>query len=422
MISMRTFLIIFIIAIITFALEWYTYQGIKILTYRWRSSLGRQLVRWGYWLLMAGLVVCLVIAFQRTQTTHRLSPFAQGLINTFITLLVTKIAFVLILFGEDIYRIIIGAFRYLKKTSTSTADGMPLLPGRRKWISQTGLLIAGVPFVSFIYGISKGKYDYRVHRQTLYFDDLPDNFDGFTITQLSDIHAGSFDNKEAVKRGIDLANAQNSDLVVFTGDLVNNVAEEIVPWIDLFKQVKAPYGQFSILGNHDYGDYAIWNNEEEKAANLDQLMQYHTSMGYRLLNNAHVILEKGGQKLVLLGVENWGNGFIQKGDLEKTLTGVDDHAFKVLLSHDPSHWEEKVKKHPVKIQLTLSGHTHGMQFGVEVPGYQWSPVQYRYPHWAGLACVNQRQLYVNRGFGFIGFSGRVGIWPEITVIELRKTT
>lgn len=419
---MRIFLLFLTLSLIVIPLEWYTYQGIKTLTHRWKSPQWQQLVRKGYWVLMAGLMISLVMAFLLSPGNHSLTPFAQGIINTIITLLVTKLAFVLILFGEDIYRMVVAVFRYFKKQYTTTTEDKPFLPERRKWISQAGLMIAGIPFVSFIYGISRGKYEYKVHRQILYFDDLPENFDGFTITQLSDIHAGSFDNHEAVQRGIDLAKAQHSDLFVFTGDLVNNVADEVAPWIDHFKQLQAPYGQFSILGNHDYGDYAIWDSEAEKQANMERLKQYHASMGYRLLTNEHITLEKGGHQLVLLGVENWGNGFIQKGDLEKTLAGVDDHAFKVLLSHDPSHWQEKVKHHPVKIQLTLSGHTHGMQFGVEVPGYQWSPVQYRYAHWAGLAHVNQRQLYVNRGFGFIGFSGRVGIWPEITVIELRKAT
>jgi len=281
-------------------------------------------------------------------------------------------------------------------------------------------VVAAVPFGAFLYGMLKGKYDYRVHRQTLHFDDLPEAFDGFTITQISDIHSGSFDNKAAVQRGIDLAKAQKSDLFVFTGDLVNNAAWEIEPYIGMFKQLKAPYGQFSILGNHDYGDYIEWNSGDEKAANLEKLKGQHKKLDYRLLLDENVVLEKNGQKISLIGVQNWGRGFIQIGDLDKALRGVDKDSFKILLSHDPTHWEEKVRYHPTKIHLTLAGHTHGAQFGVEAGKLRWSPVQYRYLDWAGLAEQNGRHLYVNRGFGFLAFSGRLGIWPEVTVITLKK--
>jgi hypothetical protein len=266
----------------------------------------------------------------------------------------------------------------------------------------------------------KGKYDYKVHRQTLYFDDLPPAFDGFTITQLSDIHSGSFDNTAAVQRGIDLAKSQNSDLFVFTGDLVNNAAWEIEPYIGHFNQLKAPYGQYSILGNHDYGDYIQWDSPAAKAANLATLEEHHKALDYRLLLNENAAIEKDGQKIALIGVQNWGRGFIKMGDLDKALEGVDKDAFKILLSHDPTHWEEKVRYHPTTIHLTLSGHTHGAQFGVETDKLRWSPVQYRYLDWAGLANEKDRYLYVNRGFGFLAFSGRLGIWPEITVITLKR--
>ena len=220
--------------------------------------------------------------------------------------------------------------------------------------------------------------------------------------------------------GVDLAKAQKSDLFVFTGDLVNNAAWEIEPYIDTFKQLKAPYGQFSILGNHDYGDYIQWNSEAEKAENLEKLKGQHAKLGYKLMLDEHVMLKKGGQQIALIGVQNWGRGFIQIGDLNKAVTGVDPKAFKILLSHDPTHWEEKVRYNANKIHLTLAGHTHGAQFGVETAGFRWSPVQYRYVDWAGLAVQSGRYLYVNRGFGFLAFSGRVGIWPEITVLTLKR--
>jgi uncharacterized protein len=380
----------------------------------------RRGLRWGYWLFFIGFSICFVYTVYARFSSDHTTPFMQWVINAFLTLFVTKLVFVLVLFGEDIYRAAVAFFRLINGTQRKEKAQESLVPERRKFISQAALLLAGFPFVSFIYGIVKGKYDYTLHRHTLYFDDLPEAFDGFTITQISDIHAGSFDNPEAVQRGIDLIKAQKSDLFVFTGDIVNDVASELEPYMAAFGQIKAPYGQFSVLGNHDYGMYANWETEEAQEINLKQLKQHHADMGYRLMLDEHVMIRKGGEQLALIGVENWGRGFIQIGNLDKALEGVDQHAFKVLLSHDPSHWEEIVKKHPTQVHLTLSGHTHGMQFGVETPLFRWSPVQYRYKHWAGLAEENSRKLYVNRGFGFIGFSGRVGIWPEITVLELRR--
>jgi predicted MPP superfamily phosphohydrolase len=254
----------------------------------------------------------------------------------------------------------------------------------------------------------------------VYFKDLPSAFDGFTITQLSDIHSGSFRDPEAVRRGVELVNAQRSDLFVFTGDLVNSLAAEFEPWISVFRQIEAPFGTYSILGNHDYGDYHQWDDEQDKQRNFEALKAHHATVGFRLLLDEHVTLEKDGEQIALLGVENWGLGFGQRGDLQKALKGLPAESFKVLLSHDPTHWDHQVKADPNPIQLTLSGHTHGMQVGVEIPGFRWSPVKYRYPKWAGLYEEAGRYLYINRGFGYLGFHGRVGIWPEITVLELRR--
>ena len=220
--------------------------------------------------------------------------------------------------------------------------------------------------------------------------------------------------------GINHINAQKSDLFVFTGDLVNNAASEIVPYIGHFSQIKAPFGQFSVLGNHDYGDYIKWPTEADKIQNLNQLKAYHQELGFKLLLDEHVELHKNGEKIILAGIENWGIGFGERGDLNKALQNTSVNDFKILLSHDPSHWDAQVKNYPSKIQLSLAGHTHGMQFGIEAFGIKWSPVKYRYKHWAGIKTENGRYLNVNRGFGFLGFSGRIGIWPEITVIELKK--
>jgi predicted MPP superfamily phosphohydrolase len=274
-----------------------------------------------------------------------------------------------------------------------------------------------------------GKYRYRVVNHTLEFDDLPAAFDGFTITQISDIHSGSFDNKKKLEYGIDLINKQESDVILFTGDLVNNQAKEMEPWIESFKKLKAPMGKYSILGNHDYGDYMTWPSQEAKEANMQRLYEIHEELGFRLLRNESVKLQKlalsgveaAGASIDLLGVENWGKGFGQYGDLKKTAANLSDQSFKILMSHDPSHFDEEVKKFSQFIHLTLSGHTHGMQFGIEIQGFiKWSPASLRYPKWAGLYEELGRYLYVNRGFGFLAFPGRVGIWPEITVLKLKR--
>ncbi len=409
--------LILILAIAAVLMSWYVYQGIKTLTQNWQNKQLRLAVRRGYWFLFACLMGSFAYAFYLRMTNDYVTPFMQGGINAFMTYLVTALVFILVIFAEDIYRGFVAVVRYFKR---DRATHVPLLPARRRFISQLAVALAGIPFVSFLYGVTKGKYDFTVHRHALYFDDLPEAFDGFTITQLSDIHAGSFTDPAAVQRGIDLVKAQKSDLFVFTGDLINDLAPEIVPYMGHFSQIQAPYGQFSVLGNHDYGMYHQWSSETAQAENLQQVKNHHKTLGYRLLLDEHVLLEKGGEKIALLGVENWGQGFIQKGDLDKALEGVDKSAFKILLSHDPSHWQEIVKHHPTQVHVTLAGHTHGMQVGVETPLFKWSPAQYRYKNWAGLAQENNKMLYVNRGFGFIGFAGRVGIWPEVTVLELRK--
>jgi len=333
--------------------------------------------------------------------------------HTLLIYFVSLLVFVLAEVFTDLYRLVLGVIDYLSK-------GSFIYPERPLTGVYIGILLASMIIIAFVYGIFKGKYAYRVIKHTLYFDDLPDAFDGFRITQISDVHAGSLNNPKAVQKGIDLINQQQADLFVFTGDLVNNKAEEVKPYINHFSQIKAPFGQFSVLGNHDYGDYVKWESDASKRENLQQLKKYHAEIGFRLLLDEHVNLEKDGQKITLAGIENWGLGFGERGDLEKALRGTTKDEFKILLSHDPSHWEAQVKNYPSKIQLSLAGHTHGMQFGFEAFGLKWSPVQFRYKHWAGVKKENNRFLNVNRGFGFIGFSGRVGIWPEITVIELKK--
>lgn len=327
--------------------------------------------------------------------------FFKLIVHVSLTLIAAELVFSIMLMIGDIPRIITGNGRNIY------------------WVELSFLLFL-LTILVFIYGIVRGKYNYKVISHVLYFDNLPANFEGFRLVQISDVHAGSFTNPKAVQRGIEMINQQQADLFVFTGDLVNNKAEEIKPWIPYFSQIKAPHGQFSILGNHDYGDYIKWDSENDKRNNLQQLKNYHQELGFRLLLDEHIQISKGNQHLILAGVENWGIGFGERGDLQKAMKGTTENEFKILLSHDPSHWESQVKTYVPKIDLTLAGHTHGMQFGFEAFGIKWSPVKYRYAHWAGIKAENGRTLNINRGFGFIGFSGRIGIWPEITVIELRK--
>jgi hypothetical protein len=254
----------------------------------------------------------------------------------------------------------------------------------------------------------------------LYFDDLPTAFDGFKITHISDIHSGSFDDANKIEAGIDLINNQGSDVILFTGDIVNNTADEMEPWIPYFKKLEATQGKYSVLGNHDYGEYARWKDANEKALNFQAIKDIHPKIGFNLLLNDSVYIEKGADKIALIGVENWGTRFKKAGDLKLAASKTSPEDFKILMSHDPSHWNAEVKNDNHNYQLTLSGHTHGMQFGIEIPGIKWSPVQYVYEQWAGIYSAYNRYINVNRGFGFLAFPGRVGIWPEITVITLKK--
>ena len=412
------FRVFLIIAGISLLLDWYVFNGLRTLVNDWQSTVARNVVTFGYLSTSVAVIIVFLAGFGSFSTAKGMTPFHEWVLSIFLIFFLSKLVFVIVLLLGDIGRLGYGIVHSLIKSKDAAPE--PFFPARRKFISEIAVLVAALPFTGMFYGMFRGKYDYRVHRKTLYFTDLPEAFDGFTITQLSDIHSGSFDNTAAMQRGIDLANAQKSDLFVFTGDLVNNAAWEIERYISNFRQLKAPFGQFSILGNHDYGDYIEWTSEAEKAANLDKLKEHHKDLGYRLLLDENVELEKNGQKISLIGVQNWGKGFIQLGDLNKALKGVDQNAFKILLSHDPTHWEEQVRFNPTTIHLTLSGHTHGAQFGVETAGFRWSPVQYRYLDWAGLVNEKDRYLYVNRGFGFLAYSGRLGIWPEITVITLKR--
>jgi predicted MPP superfamily phosphohydrolase len=293
---------------------------------------------------------------------------------------------------------------------------------RLKFMSQLAVTFTVIPAVGFIYGMVRGAYKYRVHNVKVPSPNLPDAFHGYRIVQISDIHTGSFMDTSALHKAFDIIMQQGADLIVFTGDLVNNKAEEANGFEDVYSKLKAPHGVYSVLGNHDYGDYVQWESPEEKRKNLESLKDVHKKAGWRLLMNEHVPIEKDGQKIALIGIENWGGNmhFPKYGRMDLAHRGTEEYPFKILMSHDPSHWEKQVQTEYKNIDLTLSGHTHGMQFGIEIPGFKWSPVKYFYKQWAGLYKQDNQFLYVNRGLGFLGYPGRLGIWPEITVLELQK--
>lgn len=383
----------------------YAFQSIRTLV---KGRIGL----WLYWFVSIGVTVNFIYQFKTYDRSSGLSQALMASFGVLVLFVVPKLIATVVLLSEDIFRVINVIVSYFESASIH-------LPERRAFVSKIALGLASIPFASVLYGITKGKYNYQVVEHTLFFDDLPKAFDGYKLTQISDVHSGSFDNAEKIQHGIDLINAQESDLILFTGDLVNNVAEEMNDWVSYFKQLKAADGKFSVLGNHDYGEYVDFDTEEEKENNFQAIKDIHPKIGFNLLLNDNVYLERGPDRIALVGVENWGTRFKKAGDLQKASIGVKKEDFKVLMSHDPSHWENEVKQHDTKYHLTLSGHTHGMQFGIDIPGIKWSPAQYIYKYWAGIYEELGRYINVNRGFGFLAFPGRVGIWPEITVITLK---
>lgn len=375
---------------------------------------------WVHYLFIGlGLLIIgnFVIQFAMSSEGRVLSPaksYAFGFLLVFLAFNLVIIPFMI---GEDILRFFMGSYEKLFSQKQAFHA-----PSRRKFISTIAIGIAAIPFASLLYGMYRGKYNFKVLRYVLHFEDLPEAFDGYRITQISDIHSGSFDNREKIEYAVNLVKEQKGDVLLFTGDLVNNKATEMLPWKDLFGELKAKDGVYSILGNHDYGDYVDWNSQAEKTQNLEDLKFLQKQMGFDLLLNESRFIERDGQRIAIIGVENWGKGGFKKaGDLKKASEHIDKNDFKILMSHDPSHWDEVVLKDDYHYHLTLSGHTHGMQFGIEIPGWiKWSPVKWRYKHWAGIYKELGQYINVNRGFGYLGYPGRVGIWPEITVIELKK--
>ncbi|WP_255474365.1 metallophosphoesterase [Pontibacter qinzhouensis] len=401
-----------IIFLLLFLIDLYVFQAIKTVSQALSPTTQRVL----YVLYWSVFVITIVTILLATNTSRsEMSPAKMYLASTLFGIFASKLVVVLFLLTDDAVRI--GKIVW----NTASSDA-PFDASRNKFLSQMGLVVAALPFSAFIYGMVKGAYDYRVKRITLKFPNLPKAFDGYKMLQISDLHTGSFVTTVPLKEAVSLINKQEADLVFFTGDLVNNMAVELESHLDTLKDIKAKSGVFSVLGNHDYGDYVQWETPESKRQNLQTLISAQGKMGWQILLNENRLIEKDGEQIAVLGVENWGNraGFPKYGDLSKAHRGTEHIPFKVLLSHDPSHWDGQINQSFPDIDLTLAGHTHGMQFGVNIPGWKWSPVQYVYKQWAGLYQKGKQYLYVNTGLGFLGYPGRVGFLPEITVFELRR--
>lgn len=372
--------------------------------------------QFAYWVFQISLFyIPLTMAYMMFFGRRRnaLSSLIMGMT---VVVFATQLLLSLYFFVGDLGQLAQQAVLYWSDKATTPPDFTT-----SRQFKQLGLLLTSIPFSYFMYGITKGKYNYKVEPVVLNFPDLPQAFDGFRLAQISDIHSGSFDSYEGVAKGTNLITEQKADLLVFTGDLVNGSAREIEPFIPLFRELSAPYGKYAVTGNHDYSSGGAWGDREAWRANVQAVQENYGRCGFELLKNRSVVIEKDGESVHLVGVENWGKPpFPQYGDLDQALNGVPAEGFKILLSHDPSHWDEKVLPHNQHIHLTLSGHTHGMQFGIDFKGIKWSPVQLVYPRWAGLYEEAKQFLYVNRGFGWLAFPGRIGMYPEITIFELRR--
>ena len=377
------------------------------------SPISKRITVIGYWsvsvLLLTGVLLY-----------RQIDPKDYGNLRLYITtgffiLFVGKLIASFFLLVDDLRRGIALLVNLLPSTESTYSTS------RSDFMKKSALVAGAIPLATMTFGVISGAHDYRVRRKTVYFKNLPSAFDGIRIAQVSDIHTGSFFNKVAVEGGVDLLLAEKPDIAFFTGDLVNNESSEAKEYLDIFKRIQAPLGTFSVMGNHDYGDYSEWSSLEAKQKDIQALHQMHDYMGYDLLLNENRILKVDGEEIAILGCENWGAGrFSKYGDMTKTVAGAEEQPFKILMSHDPSHWDAQVRSDYSDIDLMLSGHTHGMQFGIEIGEFRWSPVKYRYKQWADLYRSGDQYLYVNRGYGYIGYPGRVGILPEITLLELKK--
>lgn len=408
----RIYVLLFFL-LLYLALDYYVFQVVRSLTTE-SGETYKRFVYVMYWSVS-------ILAVIGVMLYNQLDPASFKSLRTFITSfffinLVAKLFASLVLLGDDVRRGVSYVFQFFQ------TDVSPKDPGRSEFMGKAALITGALPLTALSFGIISGAHDYRVRKRVLNLPNLPKAFDGIRIVQISDIHTGSFFNKTAVAGGVDLINQQKPDLLLFTGDLVNNESSEAKPYLDIFKKATAPLGVYSTMGNHDYGDYKGWNSPEGKQKDVKNLQDMHRYMGWDILLNENRIIKVDGETFALMGIENWGAGrFSKYGDMEKTLVGTEEQSFKLLMSHDPSHWDAQVRPEYGDIDLMLSGHTHGMQFGIEIGDFRWSPSQYIYKQWADLYQEDNQYLYVNRGFGFLGYPGRVGILPEITVLELKSS-
>jgi uncharacterized protein len=395
----------------------YLFQAVLAVSQDW-SPLWKKVLRYGFWvptvLCIAALMWWMFADPDRFSSGTR-NWILTGLFATYFS----KTIGILFVFADDLQR----AVRWL--ANLFDKGGQEALPGkgipRSEFLTKAALIATTIPFGTMAFGIISGAHDYRVRRVRVNLPNLPKSFDGMRIGQVSDIHAGSFFNKTAVKGGVEMLMKEKPDLIFFTGDLVNNQAVEVKDYIPVFDKLKAPLGVFSVTGNHDYGDYHNWSSREEKQQNFRELIKVHGQMGYRLLMNQHHIVGQGADKLAIIGNENWGGrGFAKYGKLAEAYKGTEEAQVKLLLSHDPSHWDAEVRPHYPDIDIMFSGHTHGFQFGVEIGDFKWSPSQYAYKQWSGLYQQDNQYLYVNRGFGYLGYPGRIGMPPELTILELKR--
>ena len=408
---------VFIIFIIVFLLiDVYLFQAIVAVSKDW-TPLCKNILRYGYWIPTA-LSVAAVLWWTFGNPYLAGAATRSLIITGLAALYVSKIFGILVLFIDDLQRGVQWVAQYFKKGSES-------LPGkeisRSEFLTKAALVATTIPLGAMVYGVVSGAHDYRIRRVTLKLPNLPKSFDGIRIGQVSDIHSGSFFNKTAVKGGVEMMMREKPDILFFTGDLVNNETSEVKEYINIFDKLKAPLGVYSVTGNHDYGDYHSWDSREAKRKNFQDLIAAHHQMGYDILMNEHRFIEEGGERIAVIGVENWGAGrFTKYGKIDIAHRGTDGAVVKLLLSHDPSHWDAQVRPGYNDIDVMFSGHTHGFQFGVEIGKIKWSPSQYAYKQWAGLYKEGSQHLYVNRGFGYIGYPGRVGMPPELTIMELKR--
>ncbi len=406
--------------VIVFALllliDIYFYQAVLAVTKNW-SPLWKQVGRIGFW-IPTGLSFAALIWWQVADPYSINASVRNWIITGVFATYFSKLIGIIFLLIDDIQRLVRWVAGLFQKSSEAL-PGEPIT--RSQFLTNAAVIASAVPFGAMVYGVVSGAHDYRVRRVTVKLPNLPKSFDGLRIAQLSDIHSGSFFNKTAVKGGVEMVLNEKPDLIFFTGDLVNNESSEVKEYINVFDKLKAPLGVYSVTGNHDYGDYKNWTSQSAKQQNFKDLIEAHRLLGFDLLMNEHRFIEQGGEKLALIGIENWGGGgFAKYGKLDQAYAGTDAAAIKLLLSHDPSHWDAQVRPNYKDIDIAFAGHTHGFQFGVELGDFKWSPSQYAYKQWAGLYTEGNQHLYVNRGFGYLGYPGRIGMPPEITVMELKR--